>query len=193
MVAGSILPVALYKGKLHFLFGKECPLEESAKGFSDFGGSLDGDENPYEGALREGAEELTGFLGNKHELKKMITNNGGFYHIQVKKYHIHLFVMDYDANLPVNYNKHHKYLWETVPKEVMKNLYTEHHLFEKSEIEWFTPDMMTKRKKSFRNFYQEMVSVIIKDLSNIRKFVDSKSKTKTKNNLTKKGRNTDTA
>ena len=38
MVAGSILPIALNeKGELCFLFGKENPMEDSAKGFSDFG------------------------------------------------------------------------------------------------------------------------------------------------------------
>ena len=62
MVAGSILPVALHKGKLHFLFGKENPMEDSAKGFSDFGGRVDAGETPFTAALREGSEELTGFL-----------------------------------------------------------------------------------------------------------------------------------
>lgn len=32
MVASAILPVAMYKNKLHFLFGKENPNEESAPG-----------------------------------------------------------------------------------------------------------------------------------------------------------------
>lgn len=35
MVAGSILPITLHEGKLYFLFGKENPMEDSAKGFSD--------------------------------------------------------------------------------------------------------------------------------------------------------------
>ena len=57
MVAGSILPVALHKNKLHFLFGKENPMEDSAKGFSDFGGRADGNETPYDAAMREGGED----------------------------------------------------------------------------------------------------------------------------------------
>ena len=37
MVAGSILPVSFNdKNQLCFLFGKENPMEDSAKGFSDF-------------------------------------------------------------------------------------------------------------------------------------------------------------
>lgn len=41
MVAGSILPVTIHNGKLYFLFGKESPMEDSAKGWSDFGGRVD--------------------------------------------------------------------------------------------------------------------------------------------------------
>ena len=61
MVAGSILPVAIHKNQLYFLFGKENPMEDSAKGWSDFGGKMENGETPYTAALREGSEELTGF------------------------------------------------------------------------------------------------------------------------------------
>jgi 8-oxo-dGTP pyrophosphatase MutT (NUDIX family) len=56
MVAGSILPVTIHKNKLYFLFGKENPLEDSAKGWSDFGGGVEAGETPYQTALREGGE-----------------------------------------------------------------------------------------------------------------------------------------
>ena len=72
MVAGSILPVALHKNELYFLFGKENPMENSAKGYSDFGGRLEKNETPYRCALREGSEELTGFLGDSSILRKYI-------------------------------------------------------------------------------------------------------------------------
>ena len=78
MVAASILPVTIHKNKLCFLFGKENELEVSAPGWSDFGGGLKKNENPFKGALREGAEELTGFFGNADQLKKLIEENGGF-------------------------------------------------------------------------------------------------------------------
>jgi hypothetical protein len=38
MTGSSLLPATIYKNKVYFLFGKENELEESAKGFSDFGG-----------------------------------------------------------------------------------------------------------------------------------------------------------
>ena len=70
MVAASILPVTIHKNKLYFLFGKENELEDSAKGWSDFGGRVEKNESIFKGALREGSEELTGFLGDPSELKK---------------------------------------------------------------------------------------------------------------------------
>ena len=53
MVAGSILPVTIHNNELFFLFGKENPMENSAKGWSDFGGRVDAGETPYTAALRE--------------------------------------------------------------------------------------------------------------------------------------------
>lgn len=176
MVASSILPVAIHNGELHFLFGKECPLEDSAKGFSDFGGRIEESENPYTAALREAAEELGGFLGNESALKQMIAKKGGAYHMNLNNYHIHLFVMDYDANLPMWYNNHHQYIWDRVPIEVMKTLVSKHHLFEKSEVDWFTPITMKNRRSEFRNFYQVKVDAILKELPKIRKFVKGRAK-----------------
>ena len=49
MVASAFLPVAIHKGKLIFLFGKEAH-DDSAPGFSDFGGGVKEGEDIY---LRE--------------------------------------------------------------------------------------------------------------------------------------------
>jgi len=69
MVAGSILPVTIHNNKLYFLFGKENPMEDSAKGWSDFGGGVENGETPFSTAMREGGEELTGFLGDGKNVK----------------------------------------------------------------------------------------------------------------------------
>ena len=101
MVAASILPICIYNNELHFLFGKENSMEDTAKGWSDFGGKVEKNESIYQGALREGAEELTGFLGNENDLKKIIRRNGGVYkitHDQIK-YHVHLFYLPYEPKL----------------------------------------------------------------------------------------------
>jgi len=91
MVAGSILPVTIHKGKLYFLFGKENPLEDSAKGWSDFGGGCENGESPFETAMREGGEELTGFLGDGAKIRKLIKQNRGTYLVEHNGYHVHFF------------------------------------------------------------------------------------------------------
>ena len=173
MVAGSILPVALHKGKLHFLFGKENPMEDSAKGFSDFGGRVDAGETPFTAALREGSEELTGFFGNKEELEELITKNGGIaYTLTEKSYTFHMFLIDYDENLPKYYNLNHRFLWDNMDN----NYLNDSKLFEKIEIQWFTPETMKQRRGEFRNFYQTIVDLILKDVPNILKLVGAKTK-----------------
>ena len=111
MVAGSILPVTIHNDKLYFLFGKENPSEKSAKGWSDFGGRLENKETPFEGAIREGSEELSGFLGNKSQLKSLIRKNGGIYKLKYNNYHLHLFFIEYDENLPKYFNQNHYFLF----------------------------------------------------------------------------------
>ena len=168
MVAGSILPISFNKkNELCFLFGKENPMEDSAKGWSDFGGRLDKKETPFDAALREGSEELTGFLGNKDELRKMIKKNGNCYTLTHETYHVHIFYMNYDENLPVYFNNNHLFLWNAMDKKMLNDS----KLFEKIEIDWFTEKQMESRKSEFRNFYQNIVSILLED-GKIKKFAE---------------------
>jgi 8-oxo-dGTP pyrophosphatase MutT (NUDIX family) len=168
MVASSILPVTIQNDKLYFLFGKENLMEESSKGWSDFGGRAEKKESLFETALREGSEELTGFLGNSKEMNKMIKKNGGTYNIHTsQKYHIHIFYFPYDENLPKYYNQNHLFLWNKMDKNVLNDS----KLFEKIEIGWFSIEDMKRRRSEFRNFYQEITDQIIGDVENIEKFI----------------------
>jgi hypothetical protein len=182
MVAGSILPVAYHKNQLYFLFGKENSMEDSAKGFSDFGGGCENNESPFETAMREGGEELTGFLGGSKDVKTLVKKNGGVYKIIHNTYHVHIFSMEYDENLPKYYNFNHKFLWERMNKKVLNDS----KLFEKIEIGWFTPEEMRSRKSEFRKFYQEIVDLFLEDISKIKDFIKSRTKrsgaSKTKKN-----------
>lgn len=174
MTGSSILPVSIYKGKLFFLFGKETELEQSAKGFSDFGGGMEKGETMYDTAMREGAEELTGFLGNSQQLNKYIRKNGGVYPINHKdQYHTHIFVVDYDEKLPELYNNNHRFLWEKLDHHYLKKT----KLFEKIEIQWFSVTEMKKRIKEFRPFYQDIVKHILEELPKIKKFCIKNKKT----------------
>jgi 8-oxo-dGTP pyrophosphatase MutT (NUDIX family) len=172
MVAGSILPVTIHNDKLYFLFGKESPMEDSAKGWSDFGGRVDPGETPYIAALREGGEEMTGFLGDDTALRKRIKKNGGTYNLEHNKYHVHIFYLPYDENLPKYYNQNHAFLWERMDKTVL----SETKLFEKIEIDWFAANQLKKRKPEFREFYQEIVDLFIEKEAEIHQFILKKSK-----------------
>jgi 8-oxo-dGTP pyrophosphatase MutT (NUDIX family) len=172
MVAGSILPVTIYNNKLYFLFGKENPMEDSSKGWSDFGGRMDKGETPFTAALREGSEELTGFLGDKKQIKKLIQKGGGIYKITHNDYNVHIFFMEYDENLPKYYNNNHRFLWNRMDKKVLNDS----KLFEKIEINWFSIQDMKNRISEFRNFYQEIVNLFLADTKNIENFIKKKAK-----------------
>ena len=186
MVAASILPVALCNGELYFLFGKENEMEDSAKGFSDFGGRVEGSESIYQTALREGSEELCGFLGDPTQISQLIKKNGGTcvlkYGEENKSYHVHIFFMKYDENLPKYFTNQHRFLWSRMDKTMLNDS----KLFEKQEIKWFCEGELKKTMKQFRPFYREIVKMFIADLPNIRKFILSKSGKKGGSNNTRK-------
>jgi 8-oxo-dGTP pyrophosphatase MutT (NUDIX family) len=165
MVAASILPVASHKGKLYFLFGKENEMEDSAPGFSDFGGGVEKDESIMDTAIREGSEELCGFLGDSTKIRALL--KGGMYPLIHDTYHIHMFVMAYDENLPCYFTNHHRFLWQRMDKKLLNDS----KYFEKQEIRWFSVEDMKKDRKLFRGFYREIVDTILKDIKGITAFV----------------------
>jgi len=172
MVAGSILPVTIHKNKIYFLFGKENPLEDSSKGWSDFGGGVENGETPYKTAMREGGEELSGFLGDGKNIEKMIKKNGGIYKLEHEGYNVHMFFLEYDENLPKYYNQNHRFLWDRMDHSLLSKT----KLFEKIEIGWFSIEDMKTRKTEFRKFYQDIVEDFLNDIENIKKFAEAKSK-----------------
>ena len=167
MVGSSILPVAFYKDKMYFLFGKETPLETSAPGWSDFGGGTEAGESIFEAALREGGEELTGFLGDADTLRRHIQTHGGAYPINYKdQYHVHVILIPYDENLPKYYNQNHRFLWERMDHTLLQKT----KLFEKIEIGWFSPVQARKSRPQFRPFYQNILDTVIDAVPHIRAF-----------------------
>jgi hypothetical protein len=174
MPAASILPVTIHKNKLYFLFGKENPMENSSKGFSDFGGGKE-DKTFYDTALREAAEELTGFLGTPKQLKTLIKKQGGTYIIRHqpdtdKEYRVHIFFMEYDPYMIGHFNNNHQYLWDRMDKKMLN----ESRLFEKIEIRWFCEDELLSSKKHYRHFYFDIVKQIVEEKEKIRKFIKTR-------------------
>ena len=171
--AAGCLPVCINeRGELMFLFGLESPCESSAKGWSDFAGSMEKDDkNVYKAALREMSEETSGFLGSATDIDQLIKANGGFlrlvYDNSGSKYHIHIFKLDYDEKLLKYYNANHKYLYKKVNHDLLKST----KVFEKIRLEWFTVDMMRHRRKEFRPFYRIIVDNLINESITIKEFL----------------------
>ena len=180
----GILPTTIYKNKLYFLFGKENQYEDYAPGFSDFGGGVDSNESFFQTAIREGGEELTGFLGSDKDIKKML-NKYGTYNIDYvtdnKKntYREHIFPMEYDPLLVYYYNNNQRFLQKRLDPRVIKKT----KIFEKAEIKWVCVDDIMKMKKDFRFFFQNIVDMIYSQRDKIRVFISKalkKSKNKTR-------------
>lgn len=177
MPAASILPVAIHNGKLYFLFGKENPLEDSAKGFSDFGGGVEKGETPIQTAIREGSEELTGFLGTKEVLRKRLRKNGTYKLVHMNKpknpedkpspYTIFIFAFPYEPEIVEYFNNNHTFLWNRMDKQML----SKSRLFEKIQIDWFCEDDLEKRMSEYRPFYCDIVRHIIREKEQIRQFI----------------------
>jgi hypothetical protein len=171
-MGAGILPTALYKGKLYFLFGKENKYEDSAPGFSDFGGGTDNSESYMQTAIREAGEELTGFLGSDNDIKKMLQKYGT-YNIDYKSgthstYRMHIFPMEYDHLLPFYYNNNQRFLQKRLDPKIIKNS----KIFEKEEIRWVCVDELKKMRGEFRSYFQNIVDIIIEEKSQIKHFIN---------------------
>ena len=179
-MGGSILPVTIHNNKIYFLFGRERDIDENP-GWSDFGGGSDKGETLFQTAIREGGEEMTGFLGSSADIKKLL-NKYGTYNIDYKSegyttYRCHIFPMNYDDKLPFYYNNNQQFLQKRLDQKVIRDT----KIFEKTQIKWFAFDEIKKDIKQFRSFYQNIVHLILGNKSAIEGFVNkSFKKTSTK-------------
>ena len=185
-MGAGILPMTIIGNKIYLLFGKENKFETSAPGFADFGGGSEKNETYLGTALREGSEELTGFLGDEKQLSKLIKKYG-YKTLELKQstsiYKSFLFPIEYDPKLTIYYNNNQKFLQEKLDDEVIKNT----RIFEKSEIKWFCIDELQKFKikSQFRYFYKDMLDIILENKSEIINHV-KKSLNKKRNKTLKK-------
>jgi len=169
-MGASLLPVTIINGQIYFLFGKERDFDENP-GWSDFGGGTDGSESFINTAIREGGEELTGFLGNSENIKKMLTQYGN-YHIDYKSdgysiYRCHIFPIQYNPFLEMYYNNNQAFLQKHLDKKIIYDT----KIFEKTNIKWFSFNDIIKNKKKFRKFYQNIIDLILSNKNEISKFI----------------------
>jgi len=185
-MGAGILPTTIHDGKLYFLFGKEGKYEDSAPGFSDFGGGTDNDETFFETAIREASEEFTGFLGNSNNIRKMLRTNGT-YNIDFKMdnhktYRMHIFPFEYNHYLPYYYNNNQIFLQKNMPENVFKTT----KFFEKSEIKWICVDDIKKMRPQFRCYFQHIIDMMLNQKESIKNFIERSKKKKKKNTFRKK-------
>jgi hypothetical protein len=165
-MGGGILPTTIYKNKLYFLFGKENKYADTP-GFSDFGGGTEKNESYLQTAIREGGEELTGFLGSDDELSKMLKKRGTYNINNDGNYRMHIFFMKYDEALPHYYNNNQRFIQKRLDPAIIKKT----KIFEKAEIRWFCIDELLPKKKEFRSYFQRIVEKIVAQQAKIFKFI----------------------
>ena len=124
-------------------------------------------------AIREGGEELTGFLGSDADIKHLLTKYGTF-DVDYKSdgygiYRVHIFPMEYDPMLPHYYNNNQLFLQKRLDPKIIRDT----KIFEKQQIRWFSVNdiMKMKKKKEFRSFYQNVVELILAKKSEIDSFI----------------------
>jgi hypothetical protein len=168
-MGAGILPTTIHNGTLYFLFGKENKFADTP-GWSDFGGGTDTNETYLQTAIREGGEELTGFLGSDADLSKLL-KKGTFNIDNGDTYRMHIFYMKYDPQLPHYYNNNQQFLQKKLdPKVIEKS-----KIFEKEEIQWISVNEMMKMRSKFRSYFQEIVDKIYKNKNEIIIFINKKS------------------
>jgi len=165
-MGAGLIPVAEFDETIFYLFGQEC----YDKKWGDFGGRPTKNESVFDNAIREGYEELNGFLGTKTELKNLVKNNFiKKLDSENNKYHSYLFRIPFDPFLPTYFNNNHKFIEKNFSQKIDKNGF-----FEKSQIKWFTIYELNKEKSKFRTFYKDIVQQIIDNSSNIHRIIKIK-------------------
>lgn len=187
-MGAGILPATIHNGKLYFLFGKEGKYEDTAPGFSDFGGGTDNSESFMSTAIRESGEEFTGFLGNSNEIRKMLTKHGT-YNIDHKSenhntYRTHIFPFEYNHWLPHYYNNNQRFLQKHLAPKIFKTT----KIFEKAEIRWVCVDDLKKMRQDFRFWFVDTVDKMYEQQDDIKNFVMKGLKKGTKKTLRHKSR-----
>lgn len=174
-MGAGILPAAIYKNQVYFLFGKENEFEDSAPGFSDFGGGAEKNEKYFDTAIREASEELSGFFGNKHDIKKLL-NKYGTYSMDLQQksghsnYRMFIFPYEYDEKLPFYFNNNRKFLRSNLDENVIKNT----TIFEKAEIKWIALKDLKNKRNEFRHYFRNIIDKMISEKDDIQKFINKK-------------------
>jgi hypothetical protein len=181
MGGGGVIPVALHNGDLYFLFGQENDVIKDAsknQDWGDFGGGSKPGESETDTCVREGAEELNGFYGNKRDFKALLLKNQVMkltYDTRVTQ----LMRVDYDERLPFYFNNNYRFIKETANLRAIA-AHPENGYFEKSHVRWFTLADLKRERGAFREYFRNFLDMIQYRAPEIRRLMHKRSKSKSK-------------
>jgi hypothetical protein len=179
MGGGGVIPVAMHGGKLHFLFGQENDVIKDAskdQDWGDFGGGSKPGESEMDTCVREGAEELNGFFGNKRDFRALLLKNQLLkltYDTRVT----HLMRVDYDERLPFYFNNNYRFIKETSNLRAIA-AHPDNGYFEKSHVRWFTLEDLKRERGAFREYFRNFLDMIQYRAPEIRRLMQKKCKGK---------------
>lgn len=154
-MGGGILPVAIHKGNLYFLFSREYINSKDDGGlWSDFGGSKEKNETFFQTALREGYEESDKIIGSKNNIKNLMENS--LQEITINGYRTYVVLIDYNKGLPKKFRNRFLNVKENKPHLLCKK-----GLYEKDMIKWYSYNDIKKNFSEFRPFYKNIVMTIL--------------------------------
>jgi len=192
MGGGGVIPVALHGGKLHFLFGQENDVirdASKAQDWGDFGGGAKPGESEMDTCVREGAEELNGFFGNKHDFRALLLKNQILkltYDTRVT----HLMRVEYDERLPFYFNNNYRFIKETSNLRAIA-AHPDNGYFEKSHVRWFTLEDLKRERSAFREYFRNFLDMIQYRAPEIRRrLMQRRNKSHTRNRKQNKSRKT---
>ena len=190
MGGGGVIPVALHNGDLYFLFGQENDVIKDAskdQDWGDFGGSAKPGESEMDTCVREGAEELNGFFGNKHDFRALLLKNQVIkltYDTRVT----YLMRVDYDERLPFYFNNNYRFIKETSNLRAIA-AHPENGYFEKSHVRWFTLEDLKRERGAFREYFRAFLDIIQYRAPEIRRLMQKRHKGKSHRQRSKSQRN----
>ena len=157
-MGGGILPAAIHKGKLYFLFSREYIHSKDDGGmWSDFGGSKDHNETYDQTAFREGWEESSGILGTKTDIKNLMKYKT-LKTITIRGYRVYIVLINYNKNLPKQFRK--KFL--NIEKNNPELIHKKNGLYEKDMLKWIEYSKLRSHYKYFRIWYRSIIKEILR-------------------------------
>jgi hypothetical protein len=189
MGGGGVIPVAMHNGDLYFLFGQENDvIHDSSKNqdWGDFGGGTKPGESEMDTCVREGAEELNGFFGNKRDFRALLLKNQLLkltYDTRVTQ----LMRVDYDERLPFYFNNNYRFIKETSNLRAIA-AHPDNGYFEKSHVRWFTLEDLKRERGAFREYFRNFLDMIQYRAPEIRRLMEKRGKRSGNKRSTKRGK-----